>query len=180
MEAINLLPKDVIARNKYGVKLPLVTRISIGLLIALVFFASAALALKIVQNIQLKGARNNLALAESKVGALKNKEESVVALKQRLASIKNLSSLDAKRKAIFNLVVYLTPSDIRISDVTVDRNGNMTVLLTSPTLASVETLVSNLGNKEKNAGFISKVDLDNLTLGSGSTYQLSLKITPAP
>lgn len=175
---VNLLPTEELQKRKHSVRLALINKISIGILAALIFFTSAAFALRLSQNFELQNAQIGLARAEAQVTNLKGKEEQAFILKERLAAISNLLGGDSKRKAIFNLVVFLTPTDILISEASVDRGGNMNLSLKSPTISSIETLISNLGNKEKNADLIAKVSLEGLSLGKDSIYHFSLKIIP--
>lgn len=175
---VNLLPAEELYRRKQSFRLALINKLSILLLTVLIFLTSTALVLRLTQNLQLKGVQNNLAKAETKVAGLKGKEEQAFILKERLASISKLLGGDSKRKAIFNLVVFLTPAEIMFSEVTVDRNGNMNLSLSSPTLASVETLISSLEDRGKNSDLIAKVNLEGLSLGKDATYHFSLKIVP--
>lgn len=176
--SVNLLPKEILLQRTQSSKLALISKLSIGMLVILVFLASATLALRIAQGVQLKGAKHSVVLAEDKISSLKGKEEALIALKQRLISIKKLSSQDAKIKAIFNLVVYLTPPGVQINEASVDQNGNMGLVLASTDLSSFNTMVGNLGNKEKNGDMIAKVDLSSLSLTKDAVYRFALKITP--
>jgi len=60
--SINLLPQDIILQRKQSSKLVLVNRISVGVLVTLVFFTSATGALRIMQNSELKEATGWLML----------------------------------------------------------------------------------------------------------------------
>lgn len=175
---VNLLPSEILLQRRQSVKLALINKLSIASLLVLIFFASATLGLRISQNFALKNAQQNLVYAEDKVSSFKDKEVEMAVLKQRLNSIKSLLGGDSKITTIFNLVVFLTPSDIQITEASVDKNGSMILTLVAPGLPSLETLISNLGSKEKNSDLISKVELQGLSLGRDSTYRLVLKITP--
>ncbi|MDO8638688.1 MAG: hypothetical protein Q7R43_03870 [Candidatus Daviesbacteria bacterium] len=175
---INLLPSEVILSRKQYSKFSMVSKISAAALIILVFFTSTTLALRFSQTFEQKKVEEGLVMAESKVSDLKGKEGQVIALKQRLDSISSILGNDTKRKAIFNMVVFLIPPDMQVLEVNVDKSGNMSVTLSSASLSSIQTLFDNLGNKEKNSDLISKVDLDGISLGRDSVYRFSLKITP--
>lgn len=175
---INLLPPEVMLQRKQGFKLTLANQISIAALVILIFFTSATLALRFFQNSELKAAKEELTSAEGKVNSLQSREVQIVLLKQRLASIENLTGSDLKRKAIFNLVIYLTPPNIQIIDVSVDKNGNMSLSLASSSLPSIETLFASLGDNEKNSGLISKVGLEGFSLSKDMAYRFNLSIKP--
>lgn len=175
---INLLPQEVLLQRKQNSKLVLVNRLSIGVLVALVFFTSTTLALRIMQNSELEGAKNGLVYATERVSGLKSKEDKTLILKERLGLITILVEGDHIRKEIFNLVVYLTPPDMQISEALVDKNGNMTASFSSPSLSAVQTLVNNLSDKEKNSDLVTKVSLEGLSLGKDSIYRFTLKVSP--
>ena len=175
---VNLLPIEILLQRKQSSKLVLINRFSIVSLVALVFLASAALGLRISQNMALESAKQNFVMASEKVDSLREKEEDILVLKQRLGVIKTLFEADTKITGIFNLVIFLTPQDMRIANTTVDKNGNMIISLVATNLASVETLISNLGDKERNSDLISSVNLQGLSLNNGTDYRFTLNITP--
>lgn len=176
--SINLLPQEVILQRKQSSKLVLINRLSVGVLVALVFFTSATAAIRIMQNAELQEAQNGLAYATERVSGLKSKEDKTFILKERLGLITTLIDGDSKRKEIFNLVVFLTPPDMQISEALVDKNGNMTASFSTASLPAVQTLIGNLSDKEKNSGLVAKVSLEGLAMGKDSTYRFSLKILP--
>lgn len=176
--SVNLLPPEILFERRQGSKLAVINKLSILALLLMLFFTSATLSLRISQNSELKEIRESVAVAEAKVSGMKGKEEQLAVLKSRLNSIKTLNEGDVKRKAIFSLVVFLIPESMGVSEVAVDGSGKMTLSLTSSSLASIESLISNLGNKEKNSNLISKVTLDGLSMGKEETYRFSLKIIP--
>lgn len=175
--SINLLPSEIILQRKQSDKVSLVSKLSIGGMILLVFLTSATLALRVSQNMAVKQANANLAYAEGKVSSLKGKEGQVVLLKQRLEDIQSFAGGDAKKKAIFNLLISLTPSGIQISELSLDNKGVVIVNLESDSLNSINNFLTDLVSPEKNLDLISKIDLDNLALGKNRRYFLSLKIT---
>lgn len=175
---VNLLPQEVILERKQSSKLAFLNRLSMVTLIALVFFTSATLTLRIIQSNQLKGAQDDLVLAQTKVTGLKSREDQITALKQRINSIQNIMGGDSKRKELFNLLLNLTPMDVQISDIAIDKAGNTILVINSYSLASIDTFLSNLGSKEKNSDLIGKIDLNGLSITANSIYRLDLKLTP--
>lgn len=175
--SVNLLPQEVILQRSQSSKLSKVTKLSFGLLVVLIFFTSATLALRVSQMYQLNQTQQGLARAQERLAGFQNKEGQMVVLKQRLDAIQSLIGTDEGKKSIFNLIVYLTPSDMQISDLTVDRNSNLMVSFSSPSLVAVETLISSLGDTGKNFDLISKVHLEGLSYGKDSVYRFTLKIT---
>ncbi len=175
---INLLPLEIILDRKQHFKLIFISKVSIIALLILIFFTSSTLALRFSQTFELKRAEEGLVVAESRVSSLKDKEGQAIALKKRLDSISSILGGDSLRKAIFNMVIYLVPPNIQVQEVSVDKNGNISIDMSSSSLPSIQTLIDGLGDKEKNSDLISKVDLDGLSLGRDSVYHFSLKIIP--
>ena len=176
--SVNLLPQEILLQKGQRSKLLLINKISIFTLVVLVFFTSATLALRLIQGSALQKSQQSLVYAQDRVTSLKDKEQQIFLLKDRLDSIQSLSDLDVKRREIFNLVVFLTPPDIHILEISVDKDGNMNISLVSPSLSSIGTLVSNLGNQEKNSNLISRVELQGLSIGKDFVYRFSLRIVP--
>lgn len=175
---LNLLPKAHFQDQKKISTIWLINKLSIGLLVVLVFLTGAVLSLRTIQRFELQKESQVVKEAEAKVSTFQDKEGQLIFLKQRLDTINNLLNGDIKRKALFSLLIFLTPDDISYSDISIGRDGSTIVSASSPTLQSIDTLLNNLSNKEKNAGAISKIDLDGLTLGKDSIYRFSIKLLP--
>lgn len=176
--SVNLLPQEILIERIQSSKLSLINNISIALLIVVILLTSATLGLRFTQNLELKAAQDNLVQAENKITSFKDKEVTLLSLKQRVASIQGLIGGDDKIKSIFNLVIFLTPADIQITEATVDKNGAMSLSLSTRNISSLESLILSLGDKEKNSGLIAKVDMDGLSLGRDGLFRFALKIVP--
>lgn len=174
--SINLLPHEVLLERVQSHKTNFVNKISIGILIIVIAVTAVVAIFRIIQNNEVARVNNQVAVAEKNLMAEKSKEEAVAALKSRLTSIQGLLGSDEKIKAMFNLILFLTPPEITMSDVTVDKNGTVTASFSSTSLASIDRFFADLGNKEKNSGLVSRVDLDGISLGKESAYRFALKI----
>lgn len=175
---VNLLPPEILLQRRANSKLSMVNKLSIVALLVLVFFTSATFALRISQGRELQVAQDGVAEAESQVTTFKDTEGQLFVLKDRLNTIASLATGDTKRRAIFNTVVSLTPAEIQISDLSIDRAGVIMVSFVSPTLSALETLIANLSSKEKSVNLISKVNLEGLAIGKDYIYRGALKIIP--
>ncbi len=176
--SLNLLPKSHLEDQKKLSFVYLINKISIGLLILLVFLTAGMLVMRILQKLEFEKSADIVKLAEAKVNSLQTKEASLVLLKQKLDTINQLSTVDAKRKAIFSLIIFLSSSDISFTDINIGRDGSAVISAASSSLVSIDQLINNLSSKEKNAGVINKVVLDGLSLGKDSIYRFSLKVYP--
>ena len=75
-------------------------------------------------------------------------------------------------------MVLSLPFETQISDLGVDKNGQMEAVLSSVSVDSLETLLVNLTNQEKNSDLIRKIELNSLAVGKDGQYRFSLSITP--
>lgn len=173
---VNLLPPDVLLEQEHRTKLSLINKISVSVLVLLTFFTSATLTLRIAQSAELTKTKDNFAYAQERITTFKDKEEQLVILKRRLGTMQSLVGSDAKKKSLFNLILFLTPLNMQISDIAIEKKGTVSLSVETSSLESVEKFVADLGNKEKNSDLISKVDLDSFSSGRNGIYYLSLKI----
>ncbi|MDO8429127.1 MAG: hypothetical protein Q7S88_00675 [Candidatus Daviesbacteria bacterium] len=173
---VNLLPAEILIERKKSLKLTLLNKLSISMLVILLFLASASLALRFTQSEKFKNINENLVFAEGKVTSLKGKEAKVVALKQRLRSIDTLLSADSKIREIFDLAVS-SSSGVDILDVSISKNGNMTISFSSDNLEGIEGLIINMINKGREKNLISEIFLEGLTLGKDGFYKFELRVT---
>lgn len=173
---INLLPHEVLLERVQGSKTKFINKISIVVLILFIAITGAVVMFRIAQNTEVAEVNKQVAEAEKNLTAEKSKEETVAALKNRLTSIQALLGSDEKIKSMFNLILFLTPPEVTMSDVAVDKNGVITASFSSQSLAAIENFFASLSNKEKNSNLVSKVDLDGISLGKELAYRFSLKI----
>lgn len=174
--SINLLPPEVIFQRKQSSKLSLVSKMSIAMLVVLIFFTSATFALRISQRSQLQEAQQGLVSAQEKVSRLQGKGAQVAALKQRLSSIQTLMGSPSKTQKVFNVIAPLLPADINASELAIDEKGNIDMLASSPSIVSINNLISDLSNKDKTSNLISRIDLTSLSAGKDSVYRFGLKM----
>lgn len=173
---INLLPREILLERLHSSKITFLNKSSVALLIILAILTSATLGIRFLQSTDLEKANQFLVLAQGSVTSQSGVETQQILLKKQLDSIDSLSGKDDKRKAIFNLVVALIPADIKVSDATVDKNGNMSLTLSSESLNSIDSLLLALSNPEKNLDLISRADLDGFSVGKDGTYRFGLKM----
>lgn len=174
--SINLLPHEVLIERIQSHKTNFVNKISIGVLVVVIFVTAIVATFRLLQNNEITRINSQISVAEQNLVAERSKEETINALKNRLSSIQKLLGSDEKIKAMFNLIAFLTPPEITMSDTTVDKNGTVTASFSSKSLVSIESFFTNLGSKEKNSSLVSKVDLDGISLGKDSMYHFALKV----
>ncbi|MDO8498442.1 MAG: hypothetical protein Q7S44_01525 [bacterium] len=175
--AINLLPPEILQQRRHDARLIAINRISVGVLIVLIFFTSATLTLRFTQNNKLQKSEQALVYAQSQISQLGNKEANIAFLKQRLATIESLQGADITTRAVFNLILSALPSGVQITDLSIDKKGKVNISLTSGSLESIDALLASL-TRQENDDFVARIDLDGLSVSKGSLYRLSLKIGP--
>lgn len=174
--SVNLLPQEIILQRHQSAKYYLINKISIIILAVMIFLASTTLSLRLSQNFALRKVNQDVAYAQEKITSMQSKEEQLVTLKTRLGTIKTLKSGDAKKRSLFNLIVSLAPDSVGITEVTIDRNGNMLLSFVTPKVEDIEIMVSSLTDKEKNMGLISKVELEGLSVGKENIFRVNLNV----
>lgn len=175
---LNLLPEDVLVERKQNSKLILVNKLSIGVLVLIILITVGVITLRLSQEAPLKTAQQDLSSVQAKVNSLKEREEQLLTLKQQLSLINTLSGGDIKKRAFFNLMALSLPAEMTISDLDVDKTGKVTVTLSTTSIQSMETLLANLTNKERNSDLVAKIELDSLALGKEGLYRFSLGMAP--
>lgn len=174
--SINLLPQSVLLERIQSSKLSMVNKVSIGVLLVAVIITSGVLLFRINQNQQNNAIEDAVKQAENKVKSYAVSETTAFALKNRLDVISQKIGSDDKIKQMFNLIVYLTPSDVTLYDASVDKNGVVVASFTSTSLLGVDRLLTSLSNKETNFNLVTGLDLNGISLGKDGIYRFSLRV----
>ncbi len=163
--------------DKQAHKLTWANRVSIFLLVVLVTVTFAVFAVRYVQNNVLNQTNEALSAAESKVTSLKDREGYAVLLKKRLDSIDKLSS-DNKKIDSFSTVLALTPPDVQLSLISVEKTGEVHLTSSSPNVKSLDSYLAILQDKTRNNDSIQKIDMQNLSRNKDGLYRYDLVVTP--
>lgn len=174
---INLLPPDVIMMDKQSAKLTWANKFSVSALLVLVALTSATFGIRFFQNSAINSDNQGIVLAQNQIGDLKSKEAAAVFLSKRLNSIQSLLG-DNKKGDMFVSISALTPPDTQISIISVEKSGSMIISASAPTVASIESFLITLQDKNKTTDLVSKIDLENLTKSRDGLYRYDLKISP--
>lgn len=174
--SINLLPEELANKDKFETKKSRVIRLSIGVLLVMILISSTTLLVRILQNRSLQVANQQLDSDRAKVASLKDKEGLVFYLKQRLDAINTLSNQESPQAKSFNLITNLAPVGLKISSLSIDKNGGVTLSVTSPTTDDLNSFFNNLTDPEENQGRIAKVTIDSFSRVSGGQYRADLTV----
>lgn len=174
---INLLPPDIILMDKQATKLTWANKFSVGALLVLVALTSATFGIRFFQNSAIDADNQGVVLAQNQISDLKSKEAAAVFLSKRLNSIQSLLG-DNKKSDMFVLISALTPADTQLSVISVEKSGSMIISASAPSIASIDTFLNTLQDKNKTIDVVSKIDLENLTKSRDGLYRYDLKISP--
>jgi hypothetical protein len=174
---INLLPEELLNKEKVKSKKTVVTRVSIALLMVMILVTSTTLLFRVFQNRNVQIANRQLEEAQEKVSALKEQEGLIGYLKQRLSTIQTLENQESKYTKSYNLITSLTPVFTKINLLSFDKSGNINVSVTAPDTTSLNIFLSNLIDPKQNQGKITKVKIDSLSRSIDGQYRADLTIT---
>jgi hypothetical protein len=171
---INLLPPELLAENKKKTQVSLANQFSVVALVILVAVTSAALALRLLQAQKLQAVNTSVAQAEQEISGQKDKEGYVITIKDRLSSIREILKGGGKQ-AVFGYVLGNLTPELRVSSASVDKEGNMSLILTVTSLDALDVFLDALAQADQDPK-ISTVQLDSLARTKDGGYQLSLSI----
>ncbi len=173
--SINLLPAEFTQKEIKREKFAHIQTAGIVVILFMVFLSSLTVALRILQSKNINLVQNQVALAQHQVSTLKDKQESLVILKNRLTAINQYLGTPSKQTSILLLLSkFLTP--VSVNSISVDKTGDAIVIFTSPDSLTLDNLITNLMNKDVNGDQISSVSIDSLNRGRDGLYRVSLKI----
>ncbi|MBI4038193.1 hypothetical protein HY387_00870 [Candidatus Daviesbacteria bacterium] len=173
--SINLLPREDAERQKQLAKFHLVQFLSTSALLVLVFLSSATAGLRIFQSQNITKANIQAQAAEEKIGQLKDKEVSLVYLKNRLISIAKVSSPPSKQASVYSLINKTIPPSIVVTALTVDKSANILISLIASNSASLSNLVTNL-TSDQVFEKVAKIDIESLSRGKDGIFRANLKM----
>lgn len=173
---INLLPQDILLKRQQGAKLAVLSKMSIVLLITLIFCASVTIALKLSQTFQLQALNQELGQSQSKLSSLESVESNIQIIKVRLQSIDTLSAGDNKLKDMLNLVLLSVPPGITVVDFSVTKLGVLNITMESDSLSNLEGFFTNINSIDQNQAIVKSIDLEGFSLGKDAIFRMGLKI----
>lgn len=174
--SINLLPKEFLAEEVKKGKFYKVQAVGISIILFMVFLSILTLSLRILQSSRLKITQLQTTEAEAKVSSFASKQASLVLLKNRLDAIDKYVGTSSKQAEMYNIVSSLIPPSLNISAVSVESDGTVLISALAPDSEILDRLFSDLLDKEKNEGKISRVSVDALSRGRDGIYRLSFKV----
>lgn len=174
--AINLLPVEFTQAEAKRTKFYKVQFIGVMVILLMVFLASLSVALRILQSQNIKGVKAQVSAQEEKIEGLKDRQASILLLKNRLVAISQYLGVPSKQSTMFLLLDRLIPSSVFITSVNVEKGGDIVMLAVAPDSETLNIMLTNLTDKESNNNLIKEVNIDNISRGRDGNYRISFSV----
>lgn len=175
---INLLPVEFTKEQSKDAKFYKLQTIGVVMILLVIFLSSFTVALGVLQSQRLKLAEKRLDSMQERIVTFQDKQVSLMALKNRLTAINQYIGVSSLQAGMFNLVNTILPPSVSISSLSISKLGEITISAQAPDSITVNQMIIDLTDKEKNKEKISKVSLESLNRGRDGVYRLNLKIKP--
>lgn len=174
--AINLLPIEFTQAEVKKAKFYKIQALGVVVILLMVFLSSLTVSLRILQSHNIKGVQTEVSAREQKISGLKDRQASLLLLKNRLTTISQYLQVPSKQTTNFMLLDKLIPPSVSISSASVDKSGNIIILSLVPDSLSLNNMIDALLDKEQNNNLIKEISLDTISRGRDGTYRVSLSI----
>lgn len=175
---INLLPPEFTAEELKRTKFYRVQSFGITAVLLMIFLSSLTVSLRILQSQGIEIIQGRVLGAEEKITDLKEKQASLIFLKNRLDILQKYLGTQSKTVSLYQFLTNQIPNSAQMDSVSVDKEGNMLALLHFQDILEFDNFIANLLDPEKNEGKIKEVSLDSLSRGRDGLFRVSLKIEP--
>ncbi|MBI2020286.1 hypothetical protein HYS94_02590 [Candidatus Daviesbacteria bacterium] len=173
---INLLPQEFTFERSKKVRFFKIQALGVAILLFFIFLSSLTVALRILQSRNIDLVRTKLSAVEQRITSEIDKQGSVLLVKDRLNTINQFLGVSSEQASIYKLITSLIPAGVLVSNMSIDKNSDVTLQITVPDANSLDNLISSLLNTEKNEGKITKIDVENLSRAQGGIYRVGLKV----
>ncbi len=138
--------------------------------------ASFTVALGILQSQLVRRAEGQLGDAQQKVTLYKDKEVTLMALKNRLKAIDQYRGVPSLQVSMFNLLNTLLSPSIVVNNLSVGKTGDISFSAVVQSSALLDEMITDLTDKDKNQGKIDSVSVDSLNRSKDGVYRVDFKI----
>ena len=97
-------------------------------------------------------------------------------MKDRLSAIQKNATTTSNTAEMYNLVTGLLPPELISGAISVGPDGGVLISALASDSNTLDRLFSDLLDREKNEGKISKVSVETLNRGKDSLYRVSFKV----
>lgn len=177
--SINLLPFEFTQAEHKRTKFYKVQALGVAVILMMVFLSSLSVALRILQSQNIKGVQSRVSAEEQKIEGLKDRQASLLLIKNRLAVIDQFLGNPSKQADMFLLLDKLIPATASINSTTINKNGEVSMLMLIPDTQILDNITDNLLDLENNKGQIRQISIESISRGRDGVYRISLKIKPS-
>lgn len=174
--SINLLPPEFIAEEIKNAKFYKIQTIGVGIILTMIFLSSLTVALRILQSNYISKVEEKLGKVKGKVLGLKERQASLLLLKNRLTTISQNLGAASKQNDMYSLLDRLIPQSVSITSLSVDKAGNAAIVALVPDSNTLDSLVINLYSTQTNEDKIGQVSIESLNRGRDGLFRISLKV----
>ncbi|MBI2040339.1 hypothetical protein HYT18_04670 [Candidatus Microgenomates bacterium] len=176
--SINLLPPEFNAEQVKKTKFYKIQAAGVAAILVMSFLASISVALRILQSQNIRQVQAQVSQEEQRIDGLKNRQASLLILKNRLTAINRYLGVSSQQSVIFNLIDQLLPSSVSVTSLTVDRSGGVLISAVIPDSLTLDETIAALISEDANQGKISRVEIESLNRGRDGIFRLSIKVKP--
>lgn len=173
--SINLLPTENTILQRKLSRVRQVKIISIAFLLMLFFLSSVLITLRILQTQEVARVQTQAQASEGQISNFRDKESTLVLLKDRLTVISRIKSAPSKQKKVYDSFTEQLPPSIEVSAVSLDSAGNLNVSTISPDSRSLTNFLADL-TSEESFEKIASVSVESLSRGRDGSYRISLRL----
>lgn len=172
---INLLPPEFAREQKEKKKFRKVQLISVVAILILIFLSSTTAALRFLQVKSVQDVEAQVQNSEVKVISLKGTEINLAVLKNKLSTIKTISSEPSKQTILFNEINQILPQQIQIISMAVNDSDKISMngIVSDPSILD-QFFQSALDSKQQSD--FTKIELNDLTRGRDGVYRFTLQL----
>lgn len=174
--SINLLPLEFREQELKRAKFYKIQTLGVIVILIVIFLTSLTIALRILQSQNIKVVQANYTQAGEKVSGLKNRQASLLLLKNRLAAINQYLDTPSKQNAIFKLISEILPPQIVVTSLNVEKTGDVSIVALAPDTLTLDTAFENLLDQQQNQDKISQVSIENLSRSRDGLFRISFRI----
>lgn len=176
--SINLLPIEFKQEEAKRTKFYKVQIIGVAAILVTAALASLTVTLRILQSQNISQIQTRVRASEQKISELKDTQATLLLLKNRLTAINQYLGIPSKQVQMYQLINDLIPVAFSVTSLSVDKNGDISILAAAPDGASLDSFMTDLTADGNNQNAISQVSLDSISRGRDGIYRLSIKIKP--
>lgn len=174
--AINLLPEEFISSRVKEMKFYKIQTFGVAVTLFFVFLSSLTVTFRILQNQRITKAQEQLDNTEQKVLSFKDRQVALLALKNRLTAINQYIGTSSPQAELFNLVSNIIPQSVSVSSLSIDRSGKIIISAVVPDSSSLDMVITDLLDKNKNKSKITQVSVESLSRGKDGAFRVNLNI----